>query len=166
MISKEDESLFSLTFKNWPHCSQREQINKRQIKNKSNVFPGTGKESTTTTDKKADIMIGEQEFYLYSYTKKFKYLGSIFTPSIKDNKDIKRRINQACRAFAQAKKVLCNHRLQTKTRIWFYEATAVNLLLLRSECWTITKELKRKLEVCHHRSLRKMAGIIIVFDVK
>ena len=100
MISKEDESLFSLTFKNWPRCSQREH-NKRQIKNKSNVFPGTGKESTTTTDKKAGIMIGEQEFYLYSYTKKFKYLGSIFTPSIKDNKDIKRRINQACRAFAQ-----------------------------------------------------------------
>ena len=113
MISKEDESLFSLTFKNWPHCSQREQINKRQIKNKSNVFPGTGKESTTTTDKKADIMIGEQEFYLYSYTKKFKYLGSIFTPSIKDDKDIKRRISQACGAFAQAQKVLCNHKMTT-----------------------------------------------------
>ena len=132
-------------------------------KTEAMLFPDTGKENTT--NKEADIMIREQEFY--SYTKKFKYLGSIFTPSLKDDKDIiKRRINQTCGAFAQAKKVLCNHRLQTKTRIWFYEATAVNLLLLRSECWTITKELKRKLEVCHHRSLRKMAGIIIVFDVK
>ena len=44
--------------------------------------PGAGKENTTTTDKEADIMIGEQEFF-YSYTKKFKHLGSIFTPSLR-----------------------------------------------------------------------------------
>ena len=43
--------------------------------------PGTGKESTTTTNKKADIiMIWEQEFYSYSYTKKFRYLGSKIVP--------------------------------------------------------------------------------------
>ena len=76
-------------------------LTKDRSKTKAIFFPGTGKESTTTTDKKADVMIGEQEFYLYSYTKKFKYLGSIFTPSIKDDEDIKRRINQACGAFAQ-----------------------------------------------------------------
>lgn len=43
--------------------------------------PRAGKENTTTTDKEADIMIGEQEFY--SYTKKFKHLGSIFTPPLR-----------------------------------------------------------------------------------
>ena len=32
-------------------------------------------------------------------------LGSIFTPSLKDDKDIKRRVSQACGAFAQAEKV-------------------------------------------------------------
>ena len=89
----------------------------------------------------------------------------MFALSLKDDKDIKRRISQACGAFAQAKKVLCNHKLQAKPRIGFYKATAVNLLLLESESWALTKEQKRKLEVCHHRSLRKMAGITI-FDVK
>ena len=46
-------------------------------------LPGSGKKrdaTATAIDKKADIMIGEQEFY--SYTTKFKYLGSIFTSSM------------------------------------------------------------------------------------
>ena len=129
-------------------------------KTEAMFFPGAGKESTT--DEEADIMIGEQEFF--SYTKKFKYLGSIFTSSLKDDEDIKRRISQACGAFAQAEKVLCDHRLQAKTRVRFYEATVVNLLLWGCESWALTKELKRKLEVCHHRFLRRIAGITI-FDV-
>ena len=113
-------------------------------------------------DKEANIIIGEQEFY--SYTKKFKYLGSIFTSLQKDDENIKRRISQACNAFAQAKKVLCNHKLQAMTRTRLYKATVVNLLLWGSESCALTKEQKRKVEVCHHPSLRKMAGITI-FDV-
>ena len=134
-------------------------------KTEAMFIPGAGKkeDETTTIDKETDIMIGEHEFYLY--TKKFKYLGSIFTSSLKDDEDIKRRISQACGAFAQAEKVLCNRKLQAITRTRFYEATVVNLLLWGCESWALTKEQKRKLEVCHHRSLRKMAGITI-FDVK
>ena len=114
----------SISFqKVWPYRTRGKQ-NKEgwQIKNGSNVFPGAGrKEDATTIDKEADIMIREQEFY--SYTKKFKYLGSICTPSLKDDEDIKRRISQACGAFAQAEKLLCNHKLQAITRIRFYEAS-------------------------------------------
>ena len=79
-------------------------------------IPGAGKNTNATAiDEEADIMIGEHEFY--SYTKKFKYLGSIFTSSLKDDDDIKRSISPACGGFAQA----------ARTR--FYEATVVNLLL-------------------------------------
>ena len=127
-------------------------------KTEAMFIPGAGKKedaNTTTIDEEADIMIGEHKFY--SYTKKFKYLGSIFTSSLKDDDDIKRRISQACGAFAQAKKVLCNRKLQAITIIWFYEATVVNLLLWRCESWALTKEQKRKLEVCHHRSLRNQS---------
>ena len=127
-------------------------------------IPGAGKnKNATAIDEEADIMIGEHEYY--SYTKKFKYLGTIFTSSLKDDDDIKRRISQACGAFAQAEKVLCNRKLQAITRTRFYEATVVNLLLWGCGSWALTKEQKQKLEVCHHRSLRKMAGITI-FDVK
>ena len=61
------------------------------------------KKDMTIIDEEVDIMIGEQEFY--SYTKKFKYLRSIFTSLLKDDEDIKRRISQACGgAFVQTKK--------------------------------------------------------------
>ena len=45
-------------------------------------IPRAGKKedtNATAIDKEADIMIGEHKFY--SYTKKFKYLGGIFTSS-------------------------------------------------------------------------------------
>ena len=115
---------YSISFQKVWTCRTRGKQNEEewQIKNGSNVFPGAGrKEDATTIDKEADIMIREQEFY--SYTKKFKYLGSICTPSLKDDEDIKRRISQACGAFAQAEKLLCNHKLQAITRIWFYKAS-------------------------------------------
>ena len=135
-------------------------------KTEAMFIPGAGKKedtNATAIDEEAEIMIGEHAFY--SYTKKFKYLGSIFTSSLKDDDDIKRRINQACGAFTQAQKVLCNRKLQAITRTRFYEATVVNLLLWGCKSWALTKEQKRKLKVCYHQSLRNMGGITI-FDVK
>jgi len=41
----------------------------------------------------------------------------------------------------------------------------LNILLWGCESWALTEELRRKLEVCHHRFLRKMIGITI-YDVK
>ena len=101
----------------------------------------------------------------FSYCDKFKYLGSIFTPSLKDNLDIQQRINQANGAFATMKQVLCNKDLPAKLRIRLYDATVTNILLWGCESWALTEELRRKLEVCHHRFLRKMIGITI-YDVK
>ena len=111
----------------------------------------------------ADILINEFEFF--SYCDKFKYLGTIFTPSLKDDMDIQRRINQANGAFATMKRVLCNKNIDTKLRIRLYDATVINILLWGCESWALTEELRRKLEVCHHRFLRKMVGVTI-YDVK
>tara|TARA_B110001450_G_C17275967_1_gene341450 strand:+ start:164 stop:376 length:213 start_codon:yes stop_codon:yes gene_type:complete len=64
-----------MTNQKWKQCSSPEQERK--------------KTQPQLMNEEADIMPGEQEFY--SYTKKFKYLGSIFTSSLKDDEDIKRR---------------------------------------------------------------------------
>ena len=61
--------------------------------------------------------------------------------------------------------VLCNEDLPAKLRIRLYDATVINILLWGCESWALTEELRRKLEVCHHRFLRKMIGITI-YDVK
>ena len=56
-------------------------------KTEAMFIPGAGKkEDATAIDEEAGIMIGEQEFF--SYTKKFKYLGSIFISLLKDDDDI------------------------------------------------------------------------------
>ena len=76
-------------------------------------IPPPGRKATATDT--ADIIINEFEFF--SYTDKFKYLGTIFTPSLKDDLVIQRRINQANGAFATMKQVLCNKDLPTKLRV-------------------------------------------------
>ena len=47
----------------------------------------------------------------------------------------------------------------------FRTSKETRFVLSGCKSWALTKEQKRKLGVCHHRSLRKMAGITI-FDVK
>ena len=75
----------------------------------------------------ADILINEFEFF--SYCDKFKYLGTIFTPSLKDDLDIQRRINQANGAFAMIKRVLCSKDIPAKLSVQLYNATVTNILL-------------------------------------
>ena len=61
-----------------------------------------------------DIIINTLEFC--SYTVKFKYLGTVFTPLLKDDLDIQRCINQANGAFSKMKQVLCNKDIQKKIK--------------------------------------------------
>ena len=109
----------------------------------------------------ADILINEFEFF--SYCDKFKYLGTIFTPSLKDDLDIQGRINQANGAFAMMKCVLCNKNIPAKLRVQLYDATVTNIVRWGCESWALIEEIRRKLEVCHNRFLRKMVGITIYY---
>ena len=73
-------------------------------------IPPPGRTATATDT--ADIIITEFEFF--SYNDKFKYIGKIFTPSLKDDLDIHCRINQANGAFATIIRVLCNRNIPPK----------------------------------------------------
>jgi len=77
--------------------------------------PGKTATATATDTDTADIIINEFKFF--SYTDKFKYLGTIFTQSLKDDLEIRRRINQANGAFATMKRVLCNEKIPAKLRV-------------------------------------------------
>ena len=63
------------------------------------------------------------------------------------------------------KNLLTDMKLNTKILIKVYNATVTNILLWTYESWTLSAEHLRKLEVCHHRFLRKM-GHITIYDVK
>ena len=124
-------------------------------------IPPPGQTATATDT--ADIIINEFEFF--SYTDKFKYLGTIFTLSLKDDLFIPRRINQANGAFTTMKRVLCNTDIPTKLIVLLNDATVIDVLLWGCESWALTEELQRKLEVCHNKFLRKMVSITI-YDIK
>ena len=73
------------------------------LKTEAMYFPPPGKTATTMD---TDILINKNEFF--SYCNKFKYLGTIFTPSLKDDLDIQRQITKACGAFTTMEFVLYN----------------------------------------------------------
>ena len=153
-LAKEHFRRFGLTI----HCGDK--TTKAGSKTEAMFFPGARKKATE--EDTADIMVGGTNYF--SYCDKFKYLGTIFTPNLKNDEDIKKRISQATGAFAAMEKTLCNQQLQVCYRIRIYEATVLNILLWGCESWALTVELRRNLEVCHHRFLRRMAKINI-YDV-
>ena len=87
-----------------------------QVNGRINNFDNSTSYATDT----ADIIINEFEFF--SYTDNFKYLGTIFTPSLKDDLDIRCRINQANGAFAIMKQVLCDKKIPAKIQVRLYDA--------------------------------------------
>ena len=156
--------LYQVTFHwLWPYSPLRcgNKWTDSKSKTEAIYFQPPGKTATTTST--ADIIINE--FNVFSYTDKFKYLGTIFTLSLKDDLNIQRQITQANGAFATMKRFLCNEIIPVKLRVWLYDAVVINILLWGCESWALTAELQRKLEVCHHRFLRKMIGITI-YDVR
>ena len=103
-LIKSHFTCFGLTV----HCGDRR--NDGKSKTEAMYIPPPGKIATATDT--ADIIINEFEFFLY--TDKFKYLGTIFTPSLKDDLDIQQRITQACGTFATMKRVLCSEDIPVK----------------------------------------------------
>ena len=164
-LKKEERSSSNLTLHDSAsHSTLWSQATRSRFENwSSNVHSRSWKESERRRYSRY-IYLNDHEFF--GYCNKFKYLGTIFTPSLKDDADINKRIASAVGAFATMKKVLCNSKIPVKLRVWIFDATVVNILLWGCESWALTAELERKLKVCHNRFLRKMVGITIIYDVK
>jgi len=91
--------------------SKQEQIRKL----KQCYFPQPERKRRTQMSNTADIYLHDHA--IFGYFNKFKYLGTIFTPSLKDDLNINRRITSAVGAFATMKKVLYNHKIPAKLRV-------------------------------------------------
>ena len=88
----------------------------------------------------------------------FEYLGSIITSDVKCDKDIKRRIAIAKKKFIEKKSILTNSKVSIETRKRFLKCYIWSVLLYGSESWTISAEMKRKMEAmemwCYRRMLK------------
>ena len=77
---------------------------------------------------------------------KFEYLGSLITSDAKCDQEINRRIGMAKVAFHKMKKLLCNSKLAMKTKLRVLECYVIPILIYSSECWTISENMKKKVE--------------------
>ena len=125
------------------------------------VIPGAGR-TTSNTDTE-DIFINEDLFI--SSCDRFKYLGSIYTPSMKNALDIENCISKAQQLFSSLNKlVFRNVDIDVQIRKRIYIAIITNILLWGCESWALTSEERRKMEVFHTRCCRRMLNITI-YDV-
>jgi hypothetical protein len=114
----------------------------------------------STVDDTKEIMIGNERFF--GYCTEFKYLGTTFTPELNDTNDVQLRIDQASKAFyAMNKNIFRRKNISSKLRLRTYNAIIVNLLHWGCESWALKEEDCRRIEVFHHRCLRRMLNLTI-----
>ena len=124
----------------------------------TNLVESRGNLATATDT--ADIIINEFEFF--SYTEKFKYLGTIFTPALKDDLDIQRRITQASGALATNKPVLCNEDIPVNLGVWLYDATTRGVHDKFELFWGRQK-LPKTQDIIYHRIEKEISKFWIFF---
>ena len=105
---------------------------------------------------KCPLLVKNQQIVQVS---SFNYLGSIITEDARCTKEIKRRIVLAKSAFSKLDNILRNGTLSMRTRLRVLNCYVYPVLLYGSEAWSITTDMRKRLESCELWFLRKMMRI-------
>ena len=93
-------------------------------------------------------------------TEEFTYLGSKITNKATLNAEVITRISRASSRFGRLRSRLWNkHDISLPTKIMVYKAVVIPTLLYGSETWTPYRELIKKMDSFHLRSLRQICRI-------
>ena len=94
-----------------------------------------------------------------SFTRTFRYLGSLITYNLRDDEDIKARIAAANASMGALKEIWSNPNLNTYKQYLLFRAISMNLLLWGCETWSPQQPLLDKLEVFMHKSIHHTTNI-------
>ena len=94
-----------------------------------------------------------------SFTRTFKYLGSLISYNLRDDDDITSRLAAANASMGALKEVWRNPHLDVYNKYLLFRAIPMNLLLWGAETWSLRKSQLDKLEVFLHRSIRRILQI-------
>ena len=89
----------------------------------------------------------------------FRYLGSLVQEDARCEGDIKGRIGMAKAAFGQLRKILVSLSIGRGTRVRVLRTYVWSVLLFGCEAWTISKDMRRKLEAAEMWFYRRMLRI-------
>jgi hypothetical protein len=88
----------------------------------------------------------------------FSYHGSTITWDGRSTADLKRRVDQAKRAFTMKRQLLCSKKIELQTRKQYVKTFLWSGALYGSEAWTIGKVDQKRLEAfetwCWRRLLK------------
>ena len=96
---------------------------------------------------------------LIHFTSKFKYLGSIITPSLDDEAEIKHRISKAKQRMGLLYHVFQSNEIDLKTKHLIYITGPLNTLLWGCESWSMKESTLAKLQAFHHTAIRRILNI-------
>jgi len=90
---------------------------------------------------------------------RFNYLGSIITSDGRCDEDVKKRIALSKQAFQKMSPILKNRSISINTKTRVLKCYVWSILLYGSECWTISKEMEKRLEATEMWFLRRMLSV-------
>ena len=88
-----------------------------------------------------------------SFTRTFRYLGSLISYNLRDDDNITSRLAAANASMGRLKEVWRNPHLDVYNKYLLFFAIPMNLLLWGAETWSLKKSQLDKLEVFLHRSI-------------
>jgi Reverse transcriptase (RNA-dependent DNA polymerase) len=95
-------------------------------------------------------------------TNSFTYLGVNISPDLKDDNEIKKRIQKATSQLGALKSFFREKAIPVTTKYKVYMAIPICTLLWGSESWSLNEHNKRLLQVFHHKSIRWIFNISII----
>jgi len=101
-----------------------------------------------------------------SFTKEFKYLGSLVHHSLTSDADVNKRVKSAAAAFGSLRSVLCNYALSEPLRGAVYSSLVLTILLYGSEVWCLREDLFAKLRTFHNSCCRAMCRITMAHTIR
>jgi hypothetical protein len=93
------------------------------------------------------------------YCKGYPYLNHNINMAGEGEKETHRRIRHAWGAFWNLKFILLNKRINLKARFETLEYWVIPVLLYGSQTWTMTEGQIKKIQVCQHKTERKVLDI-------
>ena len=93
------------------------------------------------------------------FTPIFKYLGTLISFDLRDDKDIEKRISKASQMVGALKNVWDDEFVDKKTKYLFFLAIPINLLMWGCETWALKESSVKAIDVFIHRSIRRILGI-------
>ena len=89
----------------------------------------------------------------------FEYLGFTITPDARCDTEIKKKRGLSKDTFTKMKSIFTNRKIRIYTKINTLKAYAWSILLQGCECWTLSKELERRIGAAEMWYIRRIMRI-------